>query len=79
MGDTSAIRLRGVEPRDVPARRPRGPSRLKEADLVRVLKAAKKSDFPVAAVRIEVSGAIIVIPGAPESVPSSVEPNDWDD
>lgn len=59
------------------ARTPRGPARFREKDVVRVLKAARKANVQLAAVRIEPDGAILVIPGTPEPVAVSA-PNPWD-
>ena len=64
------------EPR--PARVTRGPARFREKDVVRVIKAARKANMPLAGVRIEPDGSILVIPGTPEAVPTSA-PNPWDD
>jgi hypothetical protein len=60
-----------------PQRPVRGPARFREKDVVRVLRAAQKSNTPVAAVKITVEGDILIIPGTPEPVPSS-EPNPFD-
>lgn len=61
-----------------PVRRVRGPARFWEKDVVRVIKAARKANVPLAAVRIEPDGSILVIPGTPEAVAVSA-PNPWDD
>lgn len=60
------------------ARRVRGPARFRETDVVRIIKAARKAALPLAAVRIEVDGSIVVIPGQPESVQPSIR-NPFDD
>jgi hypothetical protein len=60
------------------ARAVRGPARFREKDVVRVIKAARKANMAIAAVRIEPDGSILVIPGTPEAVPVSA-PNPWDD
>jgi hypothetical protein len=52
--------------------------KFRQADVTRALKAAQMARVPIAAVRIEPDGTIIVIPGTPEPVPSS-ERNPWDD
>ena len=52
-------------------RAPRGPSRFTQADLVKVLKATQNAGMPNAAVRIELDGTILVVPGTPESVANS--------
>ena len=68
--------MRGV---GEPARRARGPARFREKDVVRVIKAARKANMALAAVRIEPDGSILVIPGTPEAVPASRPgANDWD-
>lgn len=54
-----------------PVRRVRGPARFREKDVVRIIKAARKANMAVAAVRIEPDGSILVIPGAPETIPYS--------
>lgn len=59
-------------------RTPRGPSRFRERDIVRVIRAARKANMSLAAVRIEPDGAILVIPGEPEPVAVSA-PNPLDD
>ena len=60
----------------------RRPSRFTQADLAKALKAAQKAKFPVACLRIEPDGSILIIPGVPERVATSPkptdEPNDWD-
>ena len=56
----------------------RGPARFRERDVVRVIKAARKANMPLAAVRIEPDGSILVIPGTPEVVAASSH-NPWDD
>jgi acetyl/propionyl-CoA carboxylase alpha subunit len=61
-----------------PARPTRGPARFREKDVVRVIRAARKANMPLAAVRIEPDGSILVIPGTPEAVAVS-PPNEWDD
>lgn len=59
-------------------RRPRRPGRFTQADLIKVLKAAQRAGTPIASVRIEPDGAILVVPGDPNRVTSS-QPNPWDD
>lgn len=56
----------------------RRPARFTEADVQRALKAAQKVKLPIAAVRIQPDGTILIIPGQPESVPPSTS-NPWDD
>jgi hypothetical protein len=51
--------------------------RFKEADVARAIRAAQKAKLPIAGVRIEPDGAILIIPGTPEAMPSSA-PNPWD-
>jgi hypothetical protein len=52
------------------------------ADLARALKAAQKARLPIACVRIDPDGTILIVPGPPERVAVSTErndgPNDWD-
>jgi hypothetical protein len=60
------------------ARRVRGPSRFREADVARAVRAARKANISIAAVRIEPDGSILVIPGTPESVQPSTR-NPFDD
>jgi hypothetical protein len=59
------------------SRKPRRPSRFTMAEVARVMKAARMASYPVKAIRIEPDGAIVVIPGVPEVMPSS-EGNPWD-
>jgi hypothetical protein len=61
-------------------RTPRGPARFREKDVVRVIRAARKANIEIAAVDIMPDGSIRVIPGTPETVRQSPEPepNDWD-
>lgn len=61
-----------------PARRVRGPSRFREKDVVRVIKAARKANISIAAVEISVDGAIRIVPGTPPPMPTS-ERNPFDD
>jgi hypothetical protein len=59
----------------------RKPAKFTEADVARALKAVRKANIPVAAVRIEPDGTILIIPGTPERVAASGsrdERNDWD-
>ena len=56
----------------------RRPSRFTQADLAKALKAAQKAKFPVACLRIEPDGTILIIPGTPEPVAGSA-PNTWDE
>lgn len=58
-------------------RRPRGPSRFTQADLRRVIKAAQAAKLPVAAIRIEPDGSILIIPASPAPV-ARPETNPWD-
>jgi hypothetical protein len=58
-------------------RPPRGPARFRAADVKRAFLGAQAAKIPVAAVRIEPDGSILVIPGTPEAVPAST-PNEWD-
>jgi len=60
-----------------PPRRVRGPARFREKDVVRAIKAARKANVTIAAVDIMPDGRIRVIPGTPESVPTSA-PNPFD-
>lgn len=56
----------------------RGPSRFSQSDVARVLRAAKKEKFDIAAIHIEPDGTILIVPGTPQSM-AHLEPNDWDD
>jgi hypothetical protein len=47
-------------------------------DLTRAIKAALRAGLPIASVRIEPDGAIIILPGKPEDVAPSPTPNPWD-
>ena len=47
-------------------------------DLTRAIKAALRAGLPIASVRIEPSGAIIILPGKPEDVAPSPPLNPWD-
>ena len=51
--------------------------KFRQAEVARALKAAQKAKVPIAAVRIEPDGAILLIPGTPKAVPSSA-PTPWD-
>jgi len=56
----------------------RRPARFTEADVQRAIKAAQKAKLPLAAVRIQPDGTILIVPGQPESMqPSATNP--WDD
>lgn len=61
-----------------PARKPRGPARFREKDVARAIRGAQKAKIPIAAVRIEPDGNILVIFGTPEPVAVS-DRNEWDD
>lgn len=54
--------------------------RFTQADVKRALTAARKAKVEIAAVRIEPNGAITLIPGTPEIVAPSPQPqpNSWD-
>lgn len=68
-----------TETRTSHVRKPRGPARFREKDVVRVIKAARKANIPIAAVEITPLGSILIIPGTPQGVAASrPEPNDWD-
>jgi hypothetical protein len=54
------------------------PARFTQRDLVRALKAAMQAGLQLASVRIEPDGAILLIPGTPQVVPSSPGVNPWD-
>jgi hypothetical protein len=60
------------------ARKPRGPARFREKDVARAIRGARAAKIPIAAVRIEPDGSILVIPGTPPAVATSA-PNPWDD
>ena len=59
-------------------RKPRGPARFCERDVVRAIRAARKANIEIAMVEITAEGVIRVIPGTPPPVAAS-EPNPWDD
>jgi hypothetical protein len=46
--------------------------RFTKRDLVRAVEAMKSAGLPIASVRIEPDGTILVIPGVPPTVPSSL-------
>jgi hypothetical protein len=82
--ETFAPRL-DVEPAPItqaatsqPRREPRGPSRFTQADVARAIRAAKKENLSIAAVRIEPDGTILIVPGRPQSVPD-LETSEWDE
>jgi hypothetical protein len=56
---------------------PRRRSRITKGDVVRAIEAIQATGLPIASIRIEPDGAILVIPGTPAPVPSSA-PNPWD-
>jgi len=53
-------------------------ARFRQVELARAIKGAQKANLNIAAVRVEPDGTILIIPGTPETVPSS-KPNPWDD
>ena len=46
--------------------------KFREIDVVRALRAAQKAKLQVGVIRIEPDGTILLIPGTPEAVPSSI-------
>lgn len=56
----------------------RGPAKFTAADVKRAFLGAIKAKIPVAAVKIQPDGCILVIPGTPEAVSVS-ERNPFDD
>ena len=52
--------------------------RFTQAELTRVLKAAKNTGLPLACVRVEPSGAIVLVPHSPGAVTSTSMVNEWD-
>ena len=56
----------------------RRPAKFTEADVARAIKAAQKAKVPIACVRIEPDGTILIIPGFPTPVPV-LKPNPWDE
>lgn len=58
-------------------RRARGRSRFTEADVSRAIRAVKREQIPIACVRIEPDGTILIVPGPPQDVQPS-EVNEWD-
>jgi hypothetical protein len=57
----------------------RRPARFTEADVQRTIKAAQKAGLPIASIRIEADGSILVVSGSPPPVPSFPVRNPWDD
>jgi hypothetical protein len=60
------------------AARHRRSVRFTKRDLVRAVEAVLSAGLQIASIRIEPDGAILVIPGTPQAVPSSA-PNPWDE
>jgi hypothetical protein len=60
------------------SQRTRGPSRFRERDIARAIRAAQKAKIQIAAIRIEVDGALSIIPGEPQTVSISGR-NPFDD
>jgi hypothetical protein len=60
------------------ARKPRRPALFTVRDLTRALKAAQRAGLPIASVRIEPSGAIVILPGSPVAVAPFPQVNPWD-
>jgi hypothetical protein len=58
--------------------RPRRPALFTARDLTRALKAAQRAGLPIASVRIEPTGTIVILPGTPAPMAVSAERNDWD-
>ncbi len=52
-------------------------TRFTQADVKRVLKAAREANLSIASVRIEPDGTIVIIQGAPQPGASPVT-NEWD-
>jgi hypothetical protein len=52
--------------------------KFRQIEVARALKAAQKAKVPIAYVKIEPDGSILLIPGQPPTVPSSPSPNPWD-
>ena len=50
--------------------------RFTKRDVVRAVEAIRAAGLPIASIRIEPDGAILVIPGTPPPVPCSANP--WD-
>jgi hypothetical protein len=56
----------------------RGPSRFTQADVARAIRAAKKENVEIGAIRIEPDGTILIVPGSPKIV-ANLEANEWDE
>jgi hypothetical protein len=65
--------------RAVKRARTRRSAKFTHADVARAVRGAQKAELPIAAVRIEQDGAIVIIRGEPHSVTQSSKFTDWDD
>lgn len=52
------------------------PSRIKQAELTRYLKAVQAAGVPVGPIRIEPNGTVVILP---RDGTEAAEPNPWDD
>ena len=59
------------------SRQVRGSSRFTQGDVARAIRAAKKENLPIAAVRIDPDGTILILPAGPGPVQPLLNP--WDD
>lgn len=59
-------------------KRSRGRSRFTQADVTRAIRGAMLATLPIAAVRIEPDGSILIVPGNRQTV-ASLEANPWDE
>jgi hypothetical protein len=60
--------------------RPSRARKVRQGDVARAVKAAQKANLPIAAVRIEPDGAIVIIHGAPQPpAPPAPAINVWDE
>jgi hypothetical protein len=53
-------------------------ARFTQADVKRALKAAQEAKLPIASVRIEPDGSIVIVQGSPPAAMPSVA-NEWDE
>lgn len=51
----------------------------RQADIARAIKAMQKAKLPIASMRIEPDGSIVIIQGAPQIVAPAAANTAWDD